>query len=182
MSTCKLVWKRREIEEWFLLRLCSAFQDKSNCPRGWHPGLDDSCYRSVPLRGGSWYDAIVTCSQYAAYPAIVNSYDEREYIFSLSPAFHWTGVSDLLDEGNFVSIDGENFPLEYFQRHQPDNSDGVQDCVMIRGGPRDTPRTDEFYLADEECETTKAEAVLCERPVDISKRACPSGYIRFMGE
>ncbi|PSN30713.1 Hemolymph lipopolysaccharide-binding protein [Blattella germanica] len=87
----------------------------------------------------NWIEAVQTCAEDGSYLVIINSREEAEAIINLLRKNNvhghkpWVGVSDLFEEGNFVTIFNENMQNTGFKWWHPREPDGgtKENCLWI---------------------------------------------------
>ncbi|XP_077463564.1 C-type mannose receptor 2-like [Stigmatopora argus] len=133
----------------------------SYCPKGWTQ-LDDYCYTFVEQQR-TFMDAEEICILKGGNLMSVLDHKEsvlaKELIYAAlgdtsNTQDTWIGAHDGIEEGTFMWTDGSAFDFMAFQDTQPDNFNGVEDCVEIDGGTllwNDDNCTDEnFFLCAKE--------------------------------
>ncbi|XP_061664433.1 galactose-specific lectin nattectin-like [Syngnathoides biaculeatus] len=142
----------------------SSSKKDGNCPKGWTQ-LDEYCYvfQHDPR---TFSDAESVCNILGGNLVSINSRKENAIIVELiregagAVVDTWIGFHDAIEEDDFVWTDGEVVNFRNFGANQPDNADGVEDCVEIE--------EDDSLWDDDECSETNP--FVCIRAVD--KKDC----------
>ncbi|XP_057685860.1 lithostathine-1-alpha-like isoform X2 [Corythoichthys intestinalis] len=133
----------------------------NHCPKGWTQ-LDNYCY-IYQSHYRIFADAESVCNIIGGNLVSINSAKENALVLELiregagSIVDTWIGLTDAIEEGDFMWTDGEIVNFRDFADHQPDNGNGGdEDCVEIESRDdmwHDVPCTDENPF-------------VCIRPVD----------------
>ncbi|KAK0146015.1 C-type lectin domain family 4 member M [Merluccius polli] len=100
----------------------------------------------------NWMASRDYCLQRDADLVVINSRDEQEFVSELGGYF-WIGLSKRDPEGTWKWVDGTNMTSSSWGPDQPDDNDGAEDCVAVRG--------DGWH--DERCDRLKS--WICEKVV-----------------
>ena len=82
----------------------------------------------------NYLDAVRGCNTLGAKLASITSESEQTTYYSMvGSEGAWTGLSDILDEGVYSWSDGSLLDYTNWNNGQPNNRDGNQHCVFMRG-------------------------------------------------
>ncbi|XP_010901909.2 ladderlectin [Esox lucius] len=109
----------------------------SSCPHGW-ANYGKVCYQYVSILA-SWTDAELICLQLGGNLASVHSLSEYNFLWSVlksggakSPV--WIGAHDAVKEGVWLWSDGSRFTYQKWNRGEPNNSGGQENCMQMNFG------------------------------------------------
>ncbi|XP_020568812.1 C-type lectin domain family 17, member A-like isoform X2 [Oryzias latipes] len=119
-------------------KLMDFKQKKTGCSAEWI-GFGSSCY-FFSVESKSWDEARESCRAREADLVVINTNDEKTFIFASSHKPVWIGLTDKVQEGTWKWVDGSPLTLQFWGDDQPDNGGGIQaygeeDCVQIRYTP-----------------------------------------------
>jgi hypothetical protein len=107
------------------------------------PGDARACATTYPMTFGghryevsggqtSWSPALGVCNAAGGYLAIPDDLTEDTWMAQLNQGNLWIGVSDLVTEGQFVTVKNETIPPHYQRFVAGEPSGGIdQNCVQI---------------------------------------------------
>lgn len=118
------------------------------CPRPW-THFRDHCYIYVPTRA-NFNTAESNCAKLPIgigdghLVSILDDLERRFLEASFNPATYrlvWIGLSDIVQEDEFVWTDGSFYNFTYFNDGEPNNDNDSEDCVYrdLTGGWNDHP-------------------------------------------
>ncbi|XP_010745622.3 low affinity immunoglobulin epsilon Fc receptor [Larimichthys crocea] len=101
------------------------------CQTGWRK-FDISCYLVTTLEK-NWTLSRQDCIAKGADLAIIDSREEQVFVNGLLKSGYnaWIGLSDSLEEGTWVWLDGTPVTIAYWQPGQPNSFNRNQDCGEI---------------------------------------------------
>nr|XP_046263019.1 C-type lectin domain family 4 member M-like isoform X2 [Scatophagus argus] len=101
------------------------------CPIGWKK-FDISCY-FVSTTKKNWTLSRKDCISRGADLVVIDSRDEQQFIYKLiKPDKNaWIGLTDSLQEGTWMWVDGTPVTTTYWEPGQPNSYNGNQDCGEI---------------------------------------------------
>ncbi|XP_069038822.1 CD209 antigen-like protein B isoform X2 [Lepisosteus oculatus] len=113
-------FKDVESEEW----VCNP------CPRGWVFFSCKCYYFSIDEK--NWKDSHTACKKQGADLVIINNREEQEFIWRQTKGNKnkWIGLTDASMEGIWMWVDGSRLTTGYWDDNQPNNQNGIQDCVV----------------------------------------------------
>jgi hypothetical protein len=85
----------------------------------------------------SWHSAKRYCEDKGGYLATITSLQENQFVYNrlldASPNKHycWLGATDELNEGTWRWITGETWDYTHWGTHEPNNSAGIEDYLML---------------------------------------------------
>ncbi|XP_038628923.1 C-type lectin domain family 4 member G-like isoform X2 [Tachyglossus aculeatus] len=99
------------------------------CPPGWR-NFEGSCYffSSTTLL---WPQAKDNCIEHGAHLVIINNQHEQDFLTQNDGKGYWIGLTDMESEGTHKWIDGTDLTFTYWNTGEPNDSRGVEDCVMM---------------------------------------------------
>ncbi|XP_035754330.1 CD209 antigen-like protein A [Egretta garzetta] len=111
--------------------ICRAVPESKKCSVGWKI-FEKSCY-SFSTEMMSWSDAKETCIDQGAHLVTVNSEPEQEFLKSNinSSSTYWLGLTDQVEEGNWVWANGEQTSISYWNTWKKDKDKDQKDCGSI---------------------------------------------------
>jgi len=109
------------------------------CEKGWRL-IGDTCFKIGCGPSLSWQDAQNYCSSKSANLAIINSQDVQDqmilWLSRVKPFLSydnlWIGINDRYHEMNFRQADRSVPKFTYWDKDQPDDTTGENDCVMMK--------------------------------------------------
>lgn len=104
----------------------------SHCDQGYLL-YGDFCYQFETEMTKSWQEAEDHCKSEQGHLASVHTQAELSFITGHMPISAWIGLNDINTEGTFTYTDGTPADLLPWGPLQPDNWEGNEDCVHIRG-------------------------------------------------
>ena len=123
-------------------------------------------YRLTPGRQ-SWQKSQEFCQNWGGDLAMhgVKTFKKRKKLIQnlrISNIDFWIGANDIASEGNWVWVNGEraSSSVLIWQNGQPDNSGGVQDCVLLEAFPM---RSYVGFAWDDRC--SRSIHGLCEKQI-----------------
>lgn len=93
-------------------------------------------YRPVTNTARTWLNAQADCKDDVAdatHLIVLSTTAEVTYMDTLLANDAWIGLSDRAAEGTFVTVTGETDDQRPFRPGEPNNGDGGEDCVVMRG-------------------------------------------------
>ncbi|KAL3044539.1 hypothetical protein OYC64_012934 [Pagothenia borchgrevinki] len=98
------------------------------CQTGWSK-FDISCY-FVSSVSKNWTSSRQECIEEGADLVVIDSLEEQEFLNMLMPKSQnaWIGLTDSLQEGTWMWVDGSNVTTQFWQPGQPNSYNGNQDC------------------------------------------------------
>ncbi|KAE8282093.1 Ladderlectin Precursor [Larimichthys crocea] len=112
---------------------------RGNCPMFWF-SFNGSCYKYISTRF-TWADAELYCVSQKANLVVIHSVEEHNFIKDLIMNFDhtrgltWIGLNDIHKEGGWMWSDGSAVDFVLWDAGEPNNHDGLEDCVHINYGP-----------------------------------------------
>ncbi|XP_075042195.1 uncharacterized protein LOC142101710 [Mixophyes fleayi] len=119
-----------------ILQNCENTDQGTVCPfcsADWHFfGL--SCYLLSP-QPRSWQESLQWCRKQGGHLAVIDSYEEQEFLRNFIKKTSWIGLSDSDMEGQWQWLDGTpyNATPKFWHEKQPDNA-GNEDCAVLVPG------------------------------------------------
>ncbi|XP_063066766.1 macrophage mannose receptor 1, partial [Engraulis encrasicolus] len=104
----------------------------SHCDQGYLL-YGDSCYHFESEEVRNWNDAEQYCVRQGGHLASIHSPEEVGFFVAHMPSTSWVGLSDSQTEGTWVWTDGSASDYLSWETDQPDNWQGNEDCVHLRG-------------------------------------------------
>ncbi|XP_018793477.1 PREDICTED: C-type lectin 37Db-like [Bactrocera latifrons] len=167
-----------DLRQYFILMLCFA----GVLPKSINISNRDESEKQPFLEIGSkyylintattmnWFNAALYCRNYDMDLAVIESAAEMNALNSylttnegLVSLYFWLGVSDLAEEGKFMSLkDGRPMLYAKWSGGQPDNAGQNEDCVHL------WPVNNIFYMNDNNCMSYFH--IICE--LRQSKKTC----------
>ena len=113
----------------------------SQCTGGAGSGPCDEGYTKVGTKcwklfedQKNYLDSLLACNEEGAKLASVTSETEQNWMFFMAGSEGvWTGLTDILDEGDYSWMDGSLLDYTNWNNGQPNNRDGNQHCVYMHG-------------------------------------------------
>uniref|UniRef100_H2MWP2 C-type lectin domain-containing protein n=1 Tax=Oryzias latipes TaxID=8090 RepID=H2MWP2_ORYLA len=102
------------------------------CPARWI-GFGSSCY-FFSLESKSWDEARKSCKANEADLVVINTVEEKTFLFEFRDKRVWIGLTDKVQEGTWIWVDGSPLTLQFWESGMPD-SYRDEDCVEIRNTP-----------------------------------------------
>lgn len=98
------------------------------CQTGWSK-FDISCY-FVSSVSKNWTLSRQECIDEGADLVVIDSLEEQEFLNMLMHKGQnvWIGLTDSLQEGTWMWVDGSNVTTKFWQPGQPNSYNGNQDC------------------------------------------------------
>ncbi|XP_068596910.1 CD209 antigen-like [Brachionichthys hirsutus] len=111
-----------------LLKMIDTIRRSRLCQTGWIK-FNAGCY-FVSTEKKNWTLSRQDCVANGADLIVVNSRDEQAFINRLvnSSQNAWIGLTDMIDEGHWIWVDGNPVTTTYWQAGQPNSYGGKQDC------------------------------------------------------
>ncbi|KAK2909062.1 hypothetical protein Q8A67_004899 [Cirrhinus molitorella] len=78
-----------------------------------------------------WNESRQSCAENGAYLVIINSLEEQELISNFQMNV-WIGLSENVTEGVWKWVDNTEVIKEYWATGEPNDLNGIEDCVEIR--------------------------------------------------
>ncbi|KAK1804336.1 hypothetical protein P4O66_020354 [Electrophorus voltai] len=125
----------------------------SNCPHQWTL-YGRRCYRFFTSRL-TWYEAECACVNNGGSLASVHSVAEYKFLQTLVKrvsgflAVSWLGGYDAVSEGHWLWSDGSKVNFNYWVSNQPDNYNGMENCLEMNYGV-------ELKLNDDVCSSRRS--------------------------
>ncbi|XP_036384637.1 C-type mannose receptor 2 [Megalops cyprinoides] len=110
----------------------------------------DHCYHFETETVKNWDDAQAYCINQNGNLASVHSQEEMSILTAHMTRSSWVGLNDKASEGNFVWSDGTPTDFLLWDNNQPDNWQGNEDCVQVRGVDHSNPG----HFNDQFCTST----------------------------
>ncbi|XP_069737702.1 hepatic lectin-like [Phaenicophaeus curvirostris] len=116
------------------VQICPFIPKNKKCSAGWKM-FEKSCY-FFSTETMSWPDAEEICTDQGAHLVIINSDLEQEFVKDNinSSSTYWLGVTDQLQEGNWVWINGERTSISYWNMLNENKDRDQKDCGIIGPG------------------------------------------------
>ncbi|KAG8005158.1 Lactose-binding lectin l-2 [Nibea albiflora] len=111
---------------------------RGSCPMFWY-SFNGRCYKYVATRL-TWADAELHCVSQRANLVAIHSLEEHNFIkdlimnFDHTQEYTWIGLSDTQKEGGWMWSDGSAVDFFRWDRNQPDNAGGLDNCVHNNHG------------------------------------------------
>uniref|UniRef100_W5MKA9 C-type lectin domain-containing protein n=1 Tax=Lepisosteus oculatus TaxID=7918 RepID=W5MKA9_LEPOC len=98
--------------------------------RGWVFFSCKCYYFSIDEK--NWKDSHTACKKQGADLVIINNREEQEFIWRQTKGNKnkWIGLTDASMEGIWMWVDGSRLTTGYWDDNQPNNQNGIQDCVV----------------------------------------------------
>ncbi|KAK5864406.1 hypothetical protein PBY51_015651 [Eleginops maclovinus] len=98
------------------------------CKKGWKK-FDISCY-FVSSVEKNWTLSREECIEEGADLVVIESQEEQQFVnkMMLEAQNAWIGLTDSLDEGTWMWVDGTDVTTTFWQPGQPNSYNGNQDC------------------------------------------------------
>ncbi|XP_072252426.1 uncharacterized protein [Leuresthes tenuis] len=98
------------------------------CPTRWSK-FDTSCY-FLSTAKKNWTESRQDCVAAGADLVVIDSQDEQEFVNRLLDVNQnvWIGLTDSLNEGTWMWVDGSPVTTTYWEPGQPNSFSGDQDC------------------------------------------------------
>ncbi|XP_072018636.1 uncharacterized protein [Amphiura filiformis] len=128
----------------------SKRESRTACPEGWSTH-GDYCYYVSSEEAVTFGDAQTACLGKNAMLTSIHDQDEQEFISDLVAAgsgHKWIGLNDIDVEGTFTWIDGTQLDFEFWAIYQPDNDQGMEDCVHLKNGGSNTGLWNDIPCSD----------------------------------
>nr|XP_057910099.1 uncharacterized protein LOC131105709 [Doryrhamphus excisus] len=101
------------------------------CPSEWVKFQEKCYYISKQGNTKSWKASRRDCKDRGGDLAIITTREEENFITAYYDRI-WIGLSDLDHEGKWKWVNGEELDFEgFWQKGEPNNSDGNEDCVEV---------------------------------------------------
>ncbi|XP_023806966.1 C-type lectin domain family 17, member A-like [Oryzias latipes] len=113
-------------------KLMDCKQRIHECPARWI-GFGSSCY-FFSLESKSWDEARKSCKANEADLVVINTVEEKTFLFEFRDKRVWIGLTDKVQEGTWIWVDGSPLTLQFWESGMPD-SYRDEDCVEIRNTP-----------------------------------------------
>ncbi|GAA6085377.1 hepatic lectin-like isoform X2, partial [Tachysurus ichikawai] len=110
----------------------------------------------------SWNKAREECISKGADLVIINSQEEQEYISKMVTGEAWIGLHDTVQEGKWMWVDGTEVTTKFWQKGQPNEYAGNEDCAVTHSNYAKGELT---TWADYPCETDFH--AICEKRANI---------------
>ncbi|PKK17352.1 CD209 antigen-like protein C [Columba livia] len=143
--------QRQELQDIAAL-ICRSVPDGKKCSAGWQI-FEKSCYFFSSERA-NWADAGELCADQDAHLVIVDSEREQGFLVENvnSSGLYWLGVTDQLQEGNWVWTNGDRTSISYWDTWTENKDKEQEDCGAIGAGG---------VWSDERC--SRAHRWICEK-------------------
>ncbi|XP_072227255.1 ladderlectin-like [Leuresthes tenuis] len=108
------------------------------CPESWY-SFNGRCYKYISTKM-TWIDAELHCVSQGANLVSIHSRKEENFVKHLIRSFDpaervkWIGLTDCQKNGAWLWSDGSKFDFKFWNKGQPNNSGGSQDCVQTNWG------------------------------------------------
>ncbi|XP_026723414.1 CD209 antigen-like protein A [Athene cunicularia] len=111
--------------------ICRSVLDTKKCSAGWKV-FEKSCY-FFSTETMSWVDAKEICADQGAHLVIVNSEMEQNFLKESinNSGTYWLGVTDQLEEGTWVWINGKHTSISYWNTWKENKDRDQKDCGSI---------------------------------------------------
>ncbi|XP_035247102.1 macrophage mannose receptor 1 [Anguilla anguilla] len=95
----------------------------------------DNCYHFESESLKNWQDADAYCITQNGHLASFSSQEELSFLTAHMTHSSWIGLNDIAVEGQYVWSDGTTVlpELLFWDDNQPDNWQGNEDCIQVRG-------------------------------------------------
>uniref|UniRef100_A0AAY4ET88 C-type lectin domain-containing protein n=1 Tax=Denticeps clupeoides TaxID=299321 RepID=A0AAY4ET88_9TELE len=124
-----------------LNRLIICIVQASVCPAGWI-SFNGNCYWTMTK---NWNDAEAYCVNQNANLVSIHTAEQVTVFWFVNTAHmsrsSWVGLNDIQNENHFVWSDGSPTDFLPWEPNQPDNWQGDEDCVHMRGVEHYNPGT-----------------------------------------
>ncbi|XP_054637997.1 C-type lectin domain family 10 member A-like [Dunckerocampus dactyliophorus] len=101
------------------------------CPLDWVKYQEKCYYISKKGSTHSWHASRRDCQDRGGDLAIITTRQEQDFVTTYYDRL-WIGLSDLDQEGKWKWVNGEELDFKgFWQRREPNNSDGNEDCVEV---------------------------------------------------
>ncbi|KAM6307856.1 asialoglycoprotein receptor 2-like [Podargus strigoides] len=131
--------------------ICRSILDDKKCSAGWTL-FERNCY-SFSAEAMSWADAKETCSDQGAHLVVIDSEREQKFLKDNVNSTYWLGVTDQVEEGAWVWINGERMSFSFWNTWKDNRDKDQKDCGSI--GP-------DGVWNDERC--SRFHRWICEKP------------------
>ncbi|XP_076216885.1 C-type lectin domain family 17, member A-like isoform X1 [Aptenodytes patagonicus] len=111
--------------------ICRSVLDSKKCSAGWKI-FEKSCY-SFSTETMSWSDAKMICADQGAHLVVINSELEQNFLRDNinNSSTYWLGVTDQLEEGNWVWTNGDYTSISYWNTWKENKDKDQKDCGSI---------------------------------------------------
>ncbi|KAG7491157.1 hypothetical protein MATL_G00000040 [Megalops atlanticus] len=99
------------------------------CPAGWST-FGSRCFLFVRLRK-PWTQAELHCNRQGGHLASLHSFQEFQFVRSLTHQGAWIGGTDSYTEGHWQWSDGSGFYYTQWNSGEPNNALGKEHCLCI---------------------------------------------------
>ncbi|XP_039541294.1 CD209 antigen-like [Pimephales promelas] len=79
----------------------------------------------------SWSESRQFCRDRGADLIIINTEEKQRFISSFIKESVWIGLSDIENEGNMKWVDNSPLKQGFWERNEPNNADGNEDCIEL---------------------------------------------------
>ncbi|TRY84221.1 hypothetical protein DNTS_026642 [Danionella cerebrum] len=93
----------------------------------------DHCFHFESKSDSTWTDAQKICEAQNGHLASVHDQERLSFLTAHMSRSSWIGLNDIKMEGTYVWSDGTPADFLPWEQNQPDNWQGDEDCVHIRG-------------------------------------------------
>ncbi|KAL2099694.1 hypothetical protein ACEWY4_004088 [Coilia grayii] len=128
---------------------CGQIYTESHCDQGYLL-YGDFCYHFEADEVKNWNDAEDYCKGQGGHLASFHGPEDVGFISAHMLTSSWVGLNDIANEGTYVWSDGSNVNYLDWETNQPDNWQGNEDCIHIRGVEHHEPGK----LNDQPCSYT----------------------------
>ncbi|NXP44533.1 CL17A protein, partial [Heliornis fulica] len=103
----------------------------TTCPAGWQQFFRTCYFFSTTTK--SWFAAKEDCGDFNAHLVVVDSEQENEFLRNNinRTSTYWLGVTDQLEEGTWVWMNGEGTSISYWNTWKENKDKDQKDCGSI---------------------------------------------------
>ena len=111
---------------------CEGGSGSGPCDEG-YTQVGTKCWKLLTDQK-NYLDSMISCTLEGAVLASIGSESEQSTMYSMVGSEGvWTGLNDILDEGVYAWTDSALLDYTNWNNGQPNNRDGNQHCVFMRG-------------------------------------------------
>ena len=115
--------------------ICLKRQIGFSCDDGWQ-AFGNSCYK-MTVETKTWNEAEKDCEKSGAHLASIHSAEEQAFVTKLHDPTrkHYIWLGGMRDGGSFKWKDGSAFNYQNWDRGQPNDWRGNEDCMELYSAP-----------------------------------------------